>query len=155
MTMTFDTAVAIILRHEGGYVNDARDPGGETNFGICKRSYPDEDIRNLTEARAKEIYRRDYWNKCKCDDLPDEVRLLVFDAAVNQGTGAAVKMLQKAVGTIEDGIIGPNTLAKARSAKNLAVNYAAERALRYASNANVNVYGRGWFRRLIATVRES
>ena len=151
---SFDDAVVVILRHEGGYVNDPNDPGGETNFGICKRSYPNEDIRNLTEARAKEIYRRDYWDKCKCDQLPEAVRLLVFDAAVNQGVGAAVKMLQKAVSTMEDGIIGPNTLAKVRAAKNLPVTYAAERAMRYASNKNLNLYGRGWFRRLFSVARE-
>ncbi len=151
---SFDAAVAVILRHEGGYVNDPRDPGGETNFGICKRSYPNEDIKNMTPARAAQIYRRDYWDKCKCDQLPESIRLLVFDAAVNQGVGAAVKMLQKAVGTTEDGIIGPNTLAKVAAAKNLPVLYAAERAVRYANNANIGTYGRGWFRRLFGVVVE-
>ena len=60
---TFDEIIQITLEHEGGYVHDPTDLGGETNFGIAKRFYPDVDIKNLTEDGAKEIYKRDYWDK--------------------------------------------------------------------------------------------
>ena len=60
---SFDEIIDIVLEHEGGYVNDPDDPGGETNFGIAKRSHPDVDIANLTKAGAKEIYKAEYWDK--------------------------------------------------------------------------------------------
>lgn len=69
MSENFEKAVAFVLRHEGGYTNDNRDPGGETKFGISKRAYPSLDIKNLTEEQAKVIYRRDYWDRAGCGDL--------------------------------------------------------------------------------------
>ena len=66
MKTSFDEIIEVVLHHEGGYVNDPKDPGGETNYGISKRAYPDVDIKNLTEDGAKDIYRRDYWEKYRC-----------------------------------------------------------------------------------------
>lgn len=147
--MTFDKAVDHIIALEGGYVNDPRDPGGETKYGISKRSYPNEDIKNLTIARAKEIYRRDYWDKCRCDELPPKLAYYVFDAAVNQGVKAAITLLQRTVKTKEDGVIGPATIKAAQSANVEApALYLANRALRYANTNNFAVYGAGWMKRL-------
>jgi len=63
MLVNFDEIIEVVLHHEGGYVNDPKDPGGETNFGIAKRSHPDVDIKNLTKDGAKEIYKEHYWDK--------------------------------------------------------------------------------------------
>ena len=82
---SFDEIIEIVLEHEGGYVNDPDDPGGETNFGVSKRAYPNVDIKNLTEDAAKDIYRRDYWDRNHCEDLPDELRHVYFDMCINQG----------------------------------------------------------------------
>ena len=77
--MKFDDAIGIVLKHEGGYVNDKNDPGGETRYGISKRAYPDLDIKNLTISQATEIYKKDYWVKGKCDKVPPKLRLIYFD----------------------------------------------------------------------------
>ena len=81
--MNFDAAFKRLIGHEGGYVNHPSDPGGATNFGISKRSYPGEDIAGMTLERAKTIYKRDFWGPAACDALPDAVRFDVFDMAVN------------------------------------------------------------------------
>ena len=89
----FDKCLAIVLKFEGGYVDHPSDPGGETKYGISKRSYPNEDIKNLTVQRAGEIYHRDYWVPLKCDDLTWPLNLFHFDAGVNHGVGQARKFL--------------------------------------------------------------
>jgi lysozyme family protein len=110
--MSFESALHFTLSWEGGYVNHPDDPGGETNFGISKRAYPNEDIVNMTIERASEIYKRDYWDKCSCDLLPNKTATVVFDLAVNSGTKRARKALQEAAQTEIDGAIGPNTLSR-------------------------------------------
>ena len=114
MLTKFNEIIEVVLEHEGGYVNDPKDPGGETNFGIAKRSNPDVDIKNLTEEEAKEIYKRDYWDKNNIDDLPDDLKHILFDMCVNMGRGTAVKVLQRAInnkgGSLAiDGGFGPST----------------------------------------------
>jgi len=102
----------MVLKHEGGYINHKNDPGGETNYGISKRAYPDVDIKNLTVDGAKELYKRDYWDRIKGDDLPAGVACVTMDYAVNSGTSRASKALQGACGIRNgDGIIGPHTLS--------------------------------------------
>jgi len=110
----FDEIIEGVLEHEGGYVNDPTDLGGETNYGITKRFYPDVDIKNLTKEGAKEIYKKDYWDKNKVDDVPDDLKHIFFDMCVNQGRGTAVRVLQRAIngkgGKISvDGGFGPGT----------------------------------------------
>lgn len=116
----FQTAIEFVLNHEGGYVNDPADPGGETKYGITKRSYPRLDIKNLTVQQAKEIYYRDFWIKNKFDMIvSDSVAQKCFDTAVNIGSVKAVTLIQRACNLIDtdptkrlkvDGIIGPKTL---------------------------------------------
>jgi lysozyme family protein len=148
--MNFDQAFDRVIGHEGGYVNHPDDPGGETKFGISKRSYPGEDIAGMTIARAREIYRRDFWDRCRCDELPDAVRFHVFDAAVNSGVRQAAIWLQRAAGATADGIIGPKTLAAARAIdpNKLAARYCGAR-LRFMTDLRTwPTFGRGWARRI-------
>ena len=109
--MNFDQAFEKLIAHEGGFVDDRRDPGGATKYGISKRSYPDEDIPAMTLDRAKQIYRRDYWLPTGCDSVPDALKLQLFDMAVNSGVKQAIKTMQQAACVPADGVIGPQTLA--------------------------------------------
>ena len=109
----FNSAFDLLMDIEGGYVCDKDDAGGETKYGISKNSYPNEDICNLTLDRAKEIYKRDYWDKCKCDQLPDCLSVAVFDFAVNSGVKTSIKRLQVALNVTADGIIGNQTIGAA------------------------------------------
>lgn len=115
MKANFEACMAEVFKHEGGYVNDPHDPGGETNLGISKRSYPKEDIRNMTRARAAQIYRRDFWDKLRCDELPDGLDLVEFDAAVNSGPSRGAKWLQQALGVAADGKVGMATIGAAKN----------------------------------------
>lgn len=147
--MDFDRAFNLLMESEGGYSEDSLDPGGETNFGISKRTYPQEDIQFLTLERAKEIYKRDYWDAIRCDDLPYPINVLIFDAAVNQGKKAAVRMLQEALKITVDGVIGKQTIKAAVAASDsVCADYLSIRAVRYANTANFGRFGRGWMRRL-------
>ena len=89
MKENFERSLKFVLDHEGGYVNDLDDPGGETNYGISKRAYPSLDIKNLTVEQAAGIYWRDYWDACSCDKLVYPIDCYVFDTAVNCGCGNA------------------------------------------------------------------
>lgn len=154
---TFDRAFDLLIGHEGGYVNNPDDPGGETNFGISKRAYPGEDIRNLTIDRAKQIYRRDYWNKISGDKLPPKIAFLTFDAAVNSGVSQAVKWLQEAVGTTRDGVIGPKTItaAWAAASTDVALKMLDFRLAFLERLSTYAVFGRGWRRRIITLAMQS
>ena len=96
--MDFDEAFDILIGHEGGHVDHPNDPGGETKYGISKRAYPDVNIAALTLDDAKAIYREDYWDRVRADELPAELRFPLFDAAVNSGVAQSIKWLQRAVG---------------------------------------------------------
>lgn len=115
MKANFEACMAEVFKHEGGYVNDPHDPGGETNMGISKRSYPKENIRGMTRARAAQIYRRDFWDKLRCDELPDGLDLVAFDAAVNSGPSRGAKWLQQALGVAADGKVGMATIGAAKN----------------------------------------
>ena len=91
----FDRAMEFILKHEGGYVNNPLDPGGETKYGISKRAYPALNIRDLTEGGAKEIYKIDYWEKAGCHRLSWPLSLIVMDTAVNMGVYRALRFLKE------------------------------------------------------------
>ena len=150
----FSIVFARVIGHEGGYVNDPRDPGGETKFGISKRSYPDEDIENLTIGEARAIYWRDFWVASGCNLLPAGIDYAVFDAAVNCGPGNAARWLQEAVGTVADGRIGPATRAAiSRSRGDPVAVLETINALRGAYYAGltdmVDRFGLGWMRRVM------
>lgn len=113
----FETAIKVVLAHEGGYVNSDTDPGGETKYGISKRSYPNVDIKNLTVEGAKAIYLKDWWLANKYDLIGnDEVATKIFDTAVNVGAKRAHRFAQQAMNRTgkkltEDGILGPQSIA--------------------------------------------
>lgn len=153
--MDFQTALEHIFLFEGGLVDHPKDPGGITKFGISLRAYPHlgtEGIRNLTKEQAAEIYKKDYWDATKCDELPSGLRLMVFDCAVNQGVGYASKALQTAVSVRADGIIGPQTLRAVQSVnvERAVHRFAMNRFLRYERNPNWKVFGEGWMSRLLS-----
>lgn len=147
----FEKCIDFILKHEGGYVNHPSDPGGETNFGIAKKFYPDLDIKNLTVKQAKEIYYKEYWLKLKCDELPLPVAAMVFDAGVNQGLVASAKILQRSLKVTDDGVIGKKTIEAIMSTTpgQLLPEMCARRCQYYASIKNVDTFGLGWMRRAV------
>lgn len=146
----FDQAFEIVVGHEGGYVNNPADPGGETKYGISARSYPSVNIGALTLDGAKQIYQRDYWSKAGCDLCDPGLALIVFDAAVNNGVGQAVRWLQAAVGVSADGVIGPATRAAIQNAKaeEAIVAMHAARIYMMAGLSTWSTFGRGWSKRL-------
>lgn len=148
--MTFDEAFFRLLGNEGGYVNNSADPGGETNWGISKRSYPNIDIKNLTQEGAKAIYLRDFWAAAGCDTLPDAINFDVFDMAVNSGVRTAIKTLQDAVKASPDGVIGPLTLQAIKDANpaQLTARFNGARLLFMAGLPTWPSFGRGWARRI-------
>jgi lysozyme family protein len=147
----FETALRNTLEWEGGYSNDPSDPGGETKYGISKRAYPDVDIKALTLETAATIYRRDYWDKARCDELPAPVAQCLFDSMVNQGPRTAIKLLQDSLSLETDGIMGPHTISAAGLAdpEKTARKLTLARIMRYVGTANFNIYGRGWIDRTL------
>lgn len=158
--MDFDAAFQRLVGHEGGYVNDARDPGGETKYGISKRSYPGEDIKNMTLERAKEIYRRDFWGPAGCDAVPHGIKFDLFDMAVNSGVKPAVRTLQRAAGLEDravDGVLGPRTLQAVQShpTPRLIARFNGARLEFMAGLTTWPAFGRGWARRIAANLMEA
>lgn len=148
--MDFYKAFEKVIGHEGGYVNDPTDPGGETKYGVSKRAYPNVDIKGLTLKDAQKIYYSDYWLKTKCDAIPDKLRYIHFDTAINMGRSKAAKTLQQAAGVKDDGIIGSQTLEAAKGVNKS--TYAFIRALNYmyiiGRNKSLAKYSKGWANRL-------
>lgn len=162
----FEGAVEDLLALEGRYVNDVGDPGGETNFGISKRSYPELDIKNLTREHAIEIYRRDWWLHFGFDRIHHpEIAAKVFVLAVHMGINAAVKCLQRAIngcsgGSIPilevDGVLGPKTLAAVNHqniwlhVRTLMMALLRLEAIKYYLEIGTFRYLAGWIRRALA-----
>ena len=146
---SFTEIIKKVLENEGGYVDDPDDPGGETNFGISKRSYPDLDIKNLTKEKAIAIYEEDYWIPSKAQIFSQDLRYHYFDMVVNAGQKSAVKVLQRACGAVVDGRIGPETVVKAKLIDEERLK--AFRVLYYANlvlnKPELYKYWFGWFRR--------
>lgn len=155
--MDFDQAFNRLLGHEGGLVDDPRDAGGQTKYGISKRAYPGEDIAGMTIERAGRLYRRDYWGPAGCDAWPGALKFEVFDTAVNMGVGAAIRMLQRAVGAAEDGVIGPQTLMRVQSADPAWVlrRLQGARLDAYTKLKTWPVFGAGWVRRVAKNMMEA
>ena len=115
MKTSFEEIINKVLEHEGGYVHDPKDLGGETKYGITKRFYPAVNIKELTKEKAKQIYKDDYWDKNRIETLPQNLWHIFFDMCVNMGRRTAVKILQRAAnskgrGIDVDGGMGPATL---------------------------------------------
>jgi lysozyme family protein len=160
MRENFDRCLEKMLKHEGGFVNHPKDPGGMTNLGVTKavweewlgRPVSEKEMRALTPIMVKPLYKRKYWDAVRADDLVAGVDYCVFDVAVNSGPGRAIKFLQSCVGTTPDGGFGPATMAAVKKAEEdpttLIKQYCAKRLEFLQSLKTWPVFGRGWERRV-------
>jgi len=154
----FDRCLAEVLRLEGGYADDPRDPGGQTKFGITRatlshalgRPASTKEIQTLSAAQASDIYRQDYWAASRCGELPAGLDLVVLDAAENMGPATAARLLQSALDVKTDGVIGPQTLTVAARAPATETirSMSALRRSRYRGLAGFAAFGAGWLRRV-------
>ena len=158
MKENFESSLEHVLKSEGGFVNNPKDPGGMTNLGVTKAVWEafvghpvsEADMRALTPEKVAPMYENKYWDACKCDELPAGVDYLVFDFAVNAGPGRSIKTLQKALAVPEDGAIGPTTL------HNIAIMDRGELIARfseakeefYKSLKTFDTFGAGWLKRV-------
>jgi lysozyme family protein len=155
---SYDEALARLLAHEGGYSNHPADPGGPTNFGITLGDYrryvkPNAaaaDVRAMTVAEAKAIYRRRYWDAMRCDELPAGVDYCIFDYAVHSGTGRAPKVLQRCLAISVTGTMDAATIAAARKADAAGlIDAICDERMRFLQNLKIwPVFGKGWSRRV-------
>lgn len=164
MERNFIQSLELVLDHEGGYVDHPRDPGGKTYKGVTGNTYKqwlskrhpaaefeitEENMKNIPDDHIGMIYRENYWDKCKCDHLPDGLDVCIFDWSVNSGPGRAAKALQRAVGAEPDGAIGPKTLEKVAACNPLEIveKVTEEREAFYRSLKTFDTFGKGWLRR--------
>lgn len=155
--MDITKAFNILLEFEGGLSDIKNDAGGLTKYGISQKAYPGLDIRNLTEEQARLIYEKDYWQKAGCDNLKPGLQYIHFDTAVNMGIATAVKLLQESARITQDGIMGPDTIAKSETV--LPSEYLLYRLARYADIVEKNplqlVFLKGWTNRVIRLMQMS
>jgi len=151
----FETIFNRLIGHEGGYSNNPADPGGETNWGISKRSYPNVNIKKLTREGARVIYKKDFWDRISAGKLPDSVAYQVFDFAVNSGIETAIRYLQRAIGVADDGHWGPTSYAAMAkiSESDVLMLLNAERLDFMTRLKNWPNASRGWARRIAQNLR--
>ena len=161
MKENFDKCLEMLLHHEGGYVWHEADPGGETNLGVTKKVYQDwggtKDMIDLTVEDVAPIYKKNYWDRCKCDELSSGLDWAVFDWAVNSGTKRVSTALQKACGAERDGVIGNKTLALAngQDVKYMIEEIGVIRQSFYESLRTFKTFGRGLTRRNKETTEQA
>lgn len=160
----FENILKFTLKSEGGYVNDADDPGGATNKGITQRTYnqyrqdykgiAQQSVKDISDAEVEEIYYELYWEIAGCDRLPFPIAEVVFDTAVNCGVQTSRKMLQRAAGVEDDGVFGKMTIEAIgkKDAYVIADAFLDERRKYYdaiiARNAKLEKYRKGWNNRV-------
>jgi len=159
MKDTFQRALALVLKHEGGFVNHPADPGGATNKGITLAVYREvygkgktvDDLKRITDEQVAHIYRTRYWAKVRGDDLPAGLDYAVFDFAVNSGPARAAKYLQRIVGVTQDGVIGPQTLAAvAKHDPAKLITRLCDDRLNFLKGLSTwPTFGKGWSRRVV------
>lgn len=160
--MNFEDAFARVIGNEGGLSMSPKDRGNwtggrigsgqlrGTKYGISAAAFPTMDIEAVTLDQARRIYRDKYWSAAGCDQVPEALKFPLFDLAVNSGPGQAARLLQRSVGAIEDGSIGPQTLM---SIHNMPVDRVlrrldAHRLLLMAGDGGWPTFGRGWVMRV-------
>ena len=157
MKDNFAACLPEILRHEGGWADHPKDPGGATMKGVTLATYrkykpgaTKAQLRAISDADLAMIYRGGYWNKVKGDDLPAGLDLVAFDAAVNSGPGRGARWLQEALGVNPDGVIGPKTIAAANAAhKDAVIDRACDLRLGFLRQLGTwKTFGKGWTRRV-------
>ncbi len=157
MMDSFEKCLDMVLKSEGGFVNDPHDSGGMTNLGVTARVWSDYTkkpateavIRALTKVDVAPLYRKYYWDVTRCSALPDGVDYLVFDMAVNMGVGKAARILQEALGVKEDGMIGMKTLDEVNrvEAAELIKRLSDLKKKFYRSLLTFDTFGNGWLAR--------
>jgi lysozyme family protein len=157
MTQNFRDCLELVLKHEGGFVNHPKDPGGMTNLGVTKKVWEDwighevdeKAMRALTPAIVAPMYEMKYWRTSYCEKLPRGLDLLVFSMAVNAGSGRSVKLLQDAIGVVADGVIGPRTMAQINQSnvETLIDKFSEARTAFYKGLKTFPVFGKGWLSR--------
>ena len=165
MKNNFDKCLHMLLEHEGGYVNNVHDKGGMTNLGVTKRVYDDwigresteQEMRDLTPDDVAPIYKKNYWDRVKADQLPSGLDWACFDWAVNSGSGRPAKAVQRAVGATQDGAIGNQTLGLiAEKDPKFIIDYVyTVRQAFYESLDDYKHFGRGWSRRNTETLHQA
>jgi lysozyme family protein len=155
MKENYAQALKQVLKYEGGKVDDPRDPGGRTAFGVTQNTYnawrkkqnlPIVDVFTISQADVAAIYRQEYWDKIRGDDLPSGVDFAAFDFAVNSGVSKAAKTLQSVVGVTQDGVIGPATI---QAAKNYVAMAVTNKRLSFMQSLSIwSTFGRGWSARI-------
>ena len=165
MKNNFDKCLAMLLEHEGGYVNNVNDRGGMTNLGVTKRVYDDwidrvsteQEMRDLTPDDVAPIYKKNYWDRVKGDYLPSGVDWCAFDWAVNSGSGRPAKAIQRAVGAKVDGAIGKQTvgLVMEKDPKFIIDYVYTVRKAFYEGLDDYKHFGRGWSRRNTETLHQA
>lgn len=158
MKDNFAKCLKEVLKHEGGWADHPKDPGGATMKGITIGTYRQwkgrpvtkAELRAISDAEVAAIYRRNYWNKVRGDDLPSGLDLVAFDAAVNSGPARGARWLQTALGVAADGMIGPKTIAAAQSADpETVINLALDVRLSFLKGLKTwQTFGKGWTRRV-------
>lgn len=153
----FKKCLELVLKSEGGYINHPSDPGGITNLGVTKAVWEEwvghpvteKDMRELTPEKVAPMYEMKYWRTSYCEKLPQGLNLLVFSMAVNSGSGRAVKLLQRCVGVVEDGVIGARTMAEINKLRpvDLVERYSETRKAFYEGLKLFPVFGKGWLNR--------
>ena len=162
MKENYKSALAAVLKFEGGYSNHPNDPGGPTMKGVTQRVYDawrqkhglaTQSVRSISDDEIEAIYRRDYWDRIHGDDLPSGLDGAVFDYAVNSGPSRAIKDLQRTLGVPADGIIGPQTLAAANANPKACGEY-CDRRLRFMQGLGIwATFGKGWGARVAGVKR--
>ena len=148
--MDFNIVFDRVIGHEEGYVNNPRDPGGETKWGISKRAYPKLNIAKLSREDAKKIYKKDFWNVIKGDSLPDAIAFQLMDFAINSGPETAIRYFQRALGVADDGHFGPvsrEAMTKTTQT-DMVMRLNAERLDFMTRLSNWSDASRGWARRI-------
>jgi lysozyme family protein len=157
----FEYSLAQVLKSEGGYTGPKGlkgDPGGETNMGVTKaawstwlkRPIADGEMANLTVADITPFYKALYWDKSYCNQLPTGIDYMVFDASVNMGVGQSIRLLQRSLGCVPDGVIGPNTIKMINQSKvsDMIDKLSAQKEMFYRSLALFHTFGKGWLNRV-------
>jgi len=162
MDRNFAQALSLVLKHEGGWSDHPADPGGATMKGVTLANFrryvkpgaTKDDLRKITNEQVASVYRRFYWDAVRGAELPDGVDYAVFDFAVNSGPGRAAKYLQGVAGVVQDGRIGPATLAAVRAKPHSAVIHdLCDRRMAFLRRLKTfGTFGKGWSSR-VAGVR--
>jgi len=156
MASNFEECLNLVLKSEGGWVNNPADPGGETNLGVTKRVWEEyvghavKTMKNLTKDDVAPMYELKYWRPCYCEVLPRGLDFVVFSMGVNAGPGRSVKLLQQSIGCVPDGVIGPRTreLISASNSANLIAKFSETRREYYRSLKTFPIFGKGWLARV-------